>query len=144
MYFEQSIQKYRTFRALGFNLLLWEPSQGKRSGGRPCYTYVDQLMEDTGLNKQSSKRRVFVFLCSNYNLLYCICLCLLKLLYNTHPQRLLYTRYIRVLTDDVVLEMHDKTQTHNAGHRVCVFYVALETLLVEKHPGWHVLSLFWT
>ena len=44
-----------------FNLLLWEPSHGKRSRGRPCYTivygytYVDQLIEDTGLDKQGLK-----------------------------------------------------------------------------------------
>ena len=39
-------------------------------------------------NGQSSKRRVFFTLCSKWNLHYCICLYLLKISYNTHPQRL--------------------------------------------------------
>ena len=32
-------------------LLLWEPPHGRRSRGRPCFTYIDQLAEDTGLEK---------------------------------------------------------------------------------------------
>ena len=30
-------------------LLLWEPTQGGRSRGRPCKTFVDNLRDDTGL-----------------------------------------------------------------------------------------------
>ena len=31
------------------SLVLWEPTQGKRRVGGQHYTYVDQLMRDTGL-----------------------------------------------------------------------------------------------
>ena len=36
-------------------LPLWEPTQGKRKQGRPTYTYVDQLRDDTGLEKNHLK-----------------------------------------------------------------------------------------
>ena len=36
-------------------LLLWEPTHGKRKQGRPRYTCVDQLRDDTGLEKYHLK-----------------------------------------------------------------------------------------
>ena len=33
-------------------LLLWEPMQGKRKRGRPRYSYVDQLRDNTGFEKK--------------------------------------------------------------------------------------------
>ena len=33
-------------------LLMWEPKQGRRKRGRPAMTYIDQLMNDTGLEVQ--------------------------------------------------------------------------------------------
>ena len=37
-------------------LLLWEPTHGKRSQGRPKKTFIDQLIEDTGLTKEELQR----------------------------------------------------------------------------------------
>ena len=34
------------------DFLLWEPNHGKRSRGRPKKTFIDQLAEDTGYNKE--------------------------------------------------------------------------------------------
>ena len=36
-------------------LILWEPSHGKRSRGRPPRTFIQQLTEDTGLEKDELK-----------------------------------------------------------------------------------------
>ena len=33
-------------------LLLWEPTHGNRSVGRPHFTYIDQLAQDTGIQKE--------------------------------------------------------------------------------------------
>lgn len=43
---------WRSKEELAHQLLLWEPTHGKRSRGRPRRTYVDQLMDDTGLRKE--------------------------------------------------------------------------------------------
>ena len=37
-------------------LVLWEPTHGKRSPGRPHLNYVDQLVEDTNLDKEHLMR----------------------------------------------------------------------------------------
>ena len=37
---------------------IWEPVQGKRKPGRPRHTYVDQLRDDTGLEKHHLKERM--------------------------------------------------------------------------------------
>ena len=34
-------------------LLLWEPTQGKRKRGRPRYSYVDQLRDNTSFEKKT-------------------------------------------------------------------------------------------
>ena len=39
-------------------LLLWEPSHGKRSRGRPAKTYLGQLVEYTGLAKEDLPRKM--------------------------------------------------------------------------------------
>ena len=39
-------------------LLLWEPTQGMRKPGRPRYTYVDQLRDDTGLENHHLKEKM--------------------------------------------------------------------------------------
>jgi hypothetical protein len=31
-------------------MILWEPTHGKKSRGRPQATYIDMLKRDTGLN----------------------------------------------------------------------------------------------
>ena len=31
-------------------LVLWQPTEGKRSRGKPATTFIDNLMADTGLN----------------------------------------------------------------------------------------------
>ena len=33
-------------------LLLWEPTHGKRARGRPAKTFIDQIVEDTGIRKE--------------------------------------------------------------------------------------------
>eukprot|EP00795_Rhopilema_esculentum_P015882 gene15882-7214_t len=33
-----------------YKLLLWQPTHGKQKPGRPCITYMDQLLNDTGLD----------------------------------------------------------------------------------------------
>ena len=33
-------------------LLLWDPKHGKRTSGRPKFTYIDQLVQDTGIGKE--------------------------------------------------------------------------------------------
>lgn len=38
------------------DVLLWEPSHGKRSRGRPAKTYIDQLVEDTGLEREDLQK----------------------------------------------------------------------------------------
>ena len=35
---------------IAHKLVLWEPNHGKRSLGRPCITFVDVLLKDTGLD----------------------------------------------------------------------------------------------
>ena len=42
--------KIQFFRAAVESILIWEPVHGKRSRGRPCRTYVQQLLEDTSLD----------------------------------------------------------------------------------------------
>ena len=37
---------------LGHQLLLWEPTHGKRACGRPRRTFIDQLADDTELQKE--------------------------------------------------------------------------------------------
>ena len=50
-------------------IVLWQPTEGKRSRGRRCITFVDNLLEDTGLdntreiqtammNREGGRRRV--------------------------------------------------------------------------------------
>ena len=39
-------------------LLLWNPTDGKRSRGRPAITFIDNLLEDTGLHDTSELRMV--------------------------------------------------------------------------------------
>ena len=39
-----------------YKLLLWEPTNGKRSRGRPAKTYIDQMMEDTQLENDELHR----------------------------------------------------------------------------------------
>ena len=38
---------WRSINELSSEVLLWDPSHGKRSRGRPRKTYVDQLIADT-------------------------------------------------------------------------------------------------
>eukprot|EP00795_Rhopilema_esculentum_P010041 gene10041-18679_t len=37
-------------------LLLWQPTQSQQKPGRPCITYMDQLLNDTGLDCNNIKR----------------------------------------------------------------------------------------
>eukprot|EP00795_Rhopilema_esculentum_P003965 gene3965-17441_t len=37
-------------------LLLWQPTQSQQKPGRPCITYMDQLLNDTGLDCTNIKR----------------------------------------------------------------------------------------
>ena len=37
---------------LAHQLLLWEPTDGKRACGRPRQTFIDQLIDDTELQKE--------------------------------------------------------------------------------------------
>ena len=46
---------WRSKEEVVHKLLLWEPNHGKRSRGRPAKTYVDQLKEDTQLEKEELK-----------------------------------------------------------------------------------------
>ena len=39
---------WRSKEELAGDVLLWKPSHGKKSAGRPKKTYIDQLMDDTG------------------------------------------------------------------------------------------------
>ena len=39
---------WRSEGELASDLLLWQPSHGKRFRGRPPLTYIDQLVKDTG------------------------------------------------------------------------------------------------
>ena len=40
---------------IGGEVLFWIPSHGKRSQGRPAYTYVDQLVQDKGHTEEDIK-----------------------------------------------------------------------------------------
>ena len=39
-------------------LVLWNPTDGKRSRGRPATTFIDTLLEDSGLNNIQELRMV--------------------------------------------------------------------------------------
>ena len=43
---------WRSKDELIHKLLLWDPTQGKRSRGRPHFTYIDQLVQDTGIERE--------------------------------------------------------------------------------------------
>ena len=43
---------WRSKEELIHKLILWDPSHGNRSRGRPARTYIDQLVSDTGLSKE--------------------------------------------------------------------------------------------
>ena len=42
---------WRSKSELASKLILWDPSHGKRSRGRPAITFIDQLEEDTGIRR---------------------------------------------------------------------------------------------
>ena len=41
---------WRSKKELAGDVLLWKPTHGKQTPGRPTKTYIDQLIEDTGCN----------------------------------------------------------------------------------------------
>ena len=41
---------------ISHNLVLWEPTEGRRSRGAPRRTFIDNLLEDTGLNNTNELR----------------------------------------------------------------------------------------
>ena len=43
---------WRSKDELAHQLLLWEPTYGKRARGRPRRTFIDQLVDDTELQKE--------------------------------------------------------------------------------------------
>ena len=43
---------WRNRNELIHKTILWEPQHGKRSRGRPATTYVDTLVQDTGINRE--------------------------------------------------------------------------------------------
>ena len=43
---------WRSKNELAHQLLLWEPTHGKRARGRPRRTFTDQLVDDTELQKE--------------------------------------------------------------------------------------------
>ena len=46
---------WRTKEELVCQLLIWKPKQGTRKRGKPAITYVDQLINDTGLSTKELK-----------------------------------------------------------------------------------------
>ena len=45
---------------MAHKLILWEPKQGKRGRGRPATTYIDNLLEDTGLHDTNELRKTML------------------------------------------------------------------------------------
>ena len=43
---------WRSTKEVIHKVLLWEPSHGKRNRGRPARTFIDQLIDDTGMRKE--------------------------------------------------------------------------------------------
>ena len=43
---------------ISHKLVLWEPTEGRRSRGAPRRTFIDNLLEDTGLNNTNELRMV--------------------------------------------------------------------------------------
>ena len=46
---------WRHDEEIAHNLLFWMPTNGKNKRGRPQKTYIDQLIEDTGLQMEELK-----------------------------------------------------------------------------------------
>ena len=46
---------WRHYEEIAHNLLFWMPANGTNKRGKPQKTYIDQLIEDTGLQTEDLK-----------------------------------------------------------------------------------------